>query len=196
MRVVGVTGKYCAGKDTAVRILVSHGFIEINMDRIGHEALQAERERIVERFGPKVLDDEGQVDRRALGRIVFASKRELRALEAILHPDMVEEAGHRVERLRREGSAPGAVMNAALLSRMGLDRLCDVVIYVDTSFCKRLRRARRRDDAGLLEVLRRLRSQRDVAPQFLAPNADVHSVQNDGSQEQLRAKLESLLSLP
>jgi dephospho-CoA kinase len=196
LKVVGVTGKYCSGKDTAVQVLVDHGYVELNMDQIGHEALKSERDRIVARFGSDVLDAQGGINRRILGARVFAQIRELRALESIVHPVMVDTARERIIRVREEGSSPGVVINAALLYRMGLHTLCDTVIYVDAPFRMRLERARKRDRADLLGVMRRLRSQQDVAPQFFGPDADVLSVQNDGSQEQLRAKLERLLSLP
>ncbi len=196
MRVVGVTGKYCSGKDTAVGVLVDHGYVELNMDRMGHEALSSEQERIVRRFGHGILDADGMISRHALGAVVFADTRSLRGLESIVHPVMVEAARERIARLREQGSSPGVAINAALLYRMGLHRLCDTVIYVGAPFRTRLERARVRDDADLLGTMRRLRSQQDVAPQFFAPDADVLSVQNDGSQEQLRGKLEGLLSLP
>ena len=196
MTVVGVTGKYCAGKDTAARILVSHGYREIDVDKLGHEALHSEHARIVGRFGPEVSGPDGEVDRRALGDIVFASASALRDLESIVHPVMLQAARSGIAELRNAGASPGVVINAAILFRMGLHRLCDTVIYVEAPLILRLRRAQQRDGLSLRDVVRRLRAQRDVAPQFLTSDADVHSVQNDGSQEQLGAKLSQLLPLP
>lgn len=197
MRVIGITGKYCAGKDTATAILRELGYQEINVDAVGHEALAMRHDAVVERFGSRIVGEDGEIDRGKLGAIVFREAEQLRELEAIVHPVMVQMVEQRIDELRdRANPPPGAVINAAILFRMGLARLCDLVVFVEASLLTRFRRARQRDGAGLLSVLRRLLSQRDVAPQFSLRDADIHSVKNDGNQEQLRTQLEALLQVP
>ena len=200
MIVVGVAGKYCTGKSTVSDLLAEHGYAVIDVDRTGHEALAREAEAVVEAFGDEVRQADGSVDRRTLGRIVFADEQKLRRLESIVHPAMVEMVADEVERIRagvdRRPVPPGIVINAAILFRMKLHPLCDEIVYVTAPFLQIVRRARERDGAGLLEVIRRLRSQRDVDPQFSAPNADTHSVENDGDREHLRSQLEQFLPLP
>jgi len=195
--VVGVTGKYCAGKSTAGEILEEHGYAQIEVDRLGHDALAAERDRVAEAFGQGVLGADGGVDRRALARVVFSDDAALRRLESILHPRMVEMTAARVRELAAEDATrPGVVINAAILFRMGLDELCDTVLYVTAPFFTIWRRARSRDGASIVRVVKRLRSQRDVAPQFSTPDADIHSVENDGDREKLRRQIARLLPLP
>lgn len=210
MIVVGVTGKYCAGKSTAGEILEEHGYAQIEVDRLGHEALVAERDRVVDEFGDAVLDAEGGIDRRSLARVVFSDDAALRRLESIVHPRMVEMTAARVRELRRDceaggegragadgdGCPVGVVINAAILFRMGLHSLCDTVLYVTAPFFTIWRRARSRDDATLVQVVKRLRSQRDVDPQYSSPDADIHSVENDGDRERLRRQIARLLPLP
>ncbi|MFW5742595.1 MAG: dephospho-CoA kinase [Spirochaetota bacterium] len=211
MIVVGVTGKYCAGKSTVGEILEEHGYIQIEVDRLGHEALLAERDRVADEFGDRVLDEKGGVDRRALADVVFSDDAALRRLESILHPRMVEMTAARVRELRgddeggggaggpnRAGgdSRVGVVINAAILFRMRLHPLCDTVLYVTAPFFTIWRRARSRDGASLVQVVKRLRSQRDVAPQYSTPDADIHSVENDGDREKLRRQIARLLPLP
>lgn len=196
MIVIGITGKYCAGKNTAARILEDTGYMVIDVDSLGHDALRRENGRIIERFGSRIVVGGGEIDRRQLSRIVFSDSAALKDLEAIVHPVMVAMTEDRIAELRALVPGPvGIAVNAAVLFRMGLTRLCDLVFYIHAPFRVRYRRARERDSATFLHVVRRLRSQRDVAPQFSGMNADIHSVQNDGSQEQLRAKLEIFLSL-
>ena len=207
MIVVGVTGKYCVGKSTVGEILEEHGYVQIEVDRLGHEALLAERDRVVEAFGEAVLDEEGGVDRRVLGDLVFSDDAALRRLESIVHPRMVEMTAARVRGIRGDGGgagdardradAPvGVVINAAILFRMRLHPLCDTVLYVTAPFFTIWRRARARDGASLVQVVKRLRSQRDVAPQYSTPDADIHSVENDGDREKLRRQIARLLPLP
>lgn len=201
MIVVGVTGRYCAGKSTAAEILAEHGYLQIDVDQVGHEALVRERERVADAFGDEVVAPDGSIDRKALGRLVFSDSARLRRLEAIVHPAMVDMTAERVRELResrpvRGEGPPGVVINAAILSRMGLDRLCDVVIHVRAPFCATWRRARRRDGASVWDVVKRLRAQRDVDPQHSSRDAETHSVENDGDRERLREQIAAWVPLP
>jgi dephospho-CoA kinase len=183
--VVGIAGKYCAGKDTVARLLADRGFTIIDVDRIGHQVLERSKASVVDAFGRGVLDSSGHIDRRELGRIVFRSRKRRRELEALLHPPMVDEAERRIGRI------PGNVgLNAALLFPMGLQRLCDAVIWVSAPLLVRLVRARRRDGLSLCAILGRMRAQRGIGPQFHGRDVDTYSVRNAGSSEQLRRQIE------
>ncbi len=196
--VLGVTGGYCAGKDAAVGFLKSHGIIEINEDNIGHDALLSLNTEVEAAFGPRVIDGDGRVDRKALGAIVFSDLKALSRLEGILHPWMIEET-------RRQVSAAGSahtMINAAILHRMGLHRLCGLVVTVEAPFFVRLYRAKRRDGYTFTEILKRLRAQKDLRnddkpQQFLnekgAP-VDTVIVKNGGSRGVLSRRLERILS--
>ena len=199
MIVVGVTGKYCTGKSTVSDLLAEHGYVQIDVDRLGHEALARERDRVIAAFGESIRGNDGSVDRKQLGRLVFANEEKLRELESILHPAMVAMAADRVAEIRDltgEQAPAGVVINAAILLRMGLDRLCDLVLFVTAPFLTIWRRARERDDATLAQVVHRLRSQRDVDPQHSSAGAETHSVENHGDRERLRRELARLLPLP
>ena len=88
--VVGVVGKSCSGKDEAVKFLVNEGFYEINVDKLGHEALKQKVDELVSSFGSTILKD-GEVDRKILGPIVFSDPEKLKILNSITHPWMCEE---------------------------------------------------------------------------------------------------------
>ncbi len=186
--VIGVTGGYCAGKSLAVSRLRELGFAEIDVDRLGHAALQRDKARVVGRFGPGIVGPDGSVDRRALGRLVFADRPALRALEAIVHPAMIAE----VERLL--GDRPGrTVINAAILFRMGLQRFCDVIVCVRAPFAMRLMRAIRRDRLGPVGAARRILAQGAVCPKRGSADVDIVYVSNSGSRERLFERLERSL---
>ena len=196
MIVVGVTGKYCSGKNTVTELLVERGYLEIDVDRVGHDALLSEEARVIDEFGAAVRGDDGRIDRKALGGIVFDDRAALARLEAIVHPVMVADVRERIDAVRSAAEPPpGVVINAAILVRMRLDELCDTVIYVRSPFLTRLRRARERDGARLRDVLKRLRSQRDVDPQHSKSHADIQSVQNDDDRKRLLSQLEGFLPI-
>jgi dephospho-CoA kinase len=177
--VLGLTGGYCAGKDAVARILERRGFRVLDVDRIGHEVLEERGEQVAAAFGPGVRREDGSIDRRALGRIVFADPAALARHEAIVHPAMVE----RVRALAAAERAAGrdVAVNAALLRHMGLDRLCDAVLEVRACPLLRLLRGLRRDRLGPVQVLRRMRSQRAGPGRLNRKTAgvDTYTVRND-----------------
>lgn len=167
--VVGITGKYCSGKSFLAALFARNGYAHIEVDAVGHEALVARRDAIVDAFGPDILSSNSEstegrkgpsaapIDRKKLGRIVFADADKLRALEAIVHPWMADVVKERAAR-----AAGPVVISAALLHKMGLDAFCDAVILVEACPLVRALRAMRRDHLSVLQVLRRFRNQQHI----------------------------------
>lgn len=174
---IGLTGEYCAGKNHVAALLEKRGFQVLDVDKLGHRAIEAERGAIVARFGAGVLKPDGSVDRKALGELAFSRPEALAALEEIVHPA--------ANRLSEEWIAerPGAdlVLNAALLHRSSALERCSLVLLVKAPFPVRLFRALRRDRLPLRELLRRFRSQRRFEAQYYRNSADIHIVRNSGS---------------
>ncbi len=138
--VIGIVGGIGAGKSVVANCFADQGYTLIDADTIGHALLdtQAVREAIVDTWGSDVLNAAGQVDRHALGRLVFAAPAAMAALNRIMHPRMAREIQDRIDQLT-DGSR-GAVVDAAVLFEAGWDALCDSVVYVDTPFETRLER--------------------------------------------------------
>lgn len=191
--VIGITGKYCAGKNFVARLLLSRlpgggAYVLIDVDSLGHRALKERKEEIISQFGGEIVDHRGEISRKLLGNIVFADSDKLRRLEAIVHPWMVEET----KRLIRE-SGGRAVINAALLGKMGLAELCDSILWVWAPLCIRVLRGLRRDDAPLLHVLRRIYSQRKLTLHTLPGSADIHTVKNSGNSMMLERWIDDFI---
>jgi dephospho-CoA kinase len=185
--IVGLTGKYCAGKDRVARIFAAQGFRVIDVDALGHDALAARSGQIIETFGRSLATDDGGVNRRALGRIVFGNPAAMARLEAILHPAMVQ----RVKEIIAEGGSD-VVVNAAILHHMGLHVLCRAVVCVKAPLPARLVRAMRRDSLPLRDALARITAQKGICPQLNDPAVDTYSVQNMGSARSLEARVARL----
>ncbi len=173
MRIVGIAGGIASGKSKVAELLAKRGAIVINADRIGHALLDEEaiRERIQTSFGNQIIDARGKIDRETLGKLVFGNDanaaEHLKALEAILHPAIRQEAKRRIEVARKAG-AEMVVLDAPLLFEAGWDVECDDVVFVDTPDDIRLERAthrgwtrdelRRREDAQMPISEKRARS--------------------------------------
>jgi dephospho-CoA kinase len=147
--VVGLVGGIGAGKSLAASSLAHLGLLVLDADAIGHALLAQSpaRDRVVERFGREILmtpgagfeDNDPEVDRKALGRLVFADPSARRDLETILHPAMRKTFERAVGRAGRNGLA-GVVLDAAILYEAGWNTLCDTVIFVEAPRDQRLAR--------------------------------------------------------
>jgi dephospho-CoA kinase len=189
---LGLTGGYCAGKNAVADLLGVRGWTCVDVDRLGHEAVTRSRDAIVARFGGTVLASDGNVDRRALGAVVFSDPAALAAHEAIVHPVMFALLEERLEGLRSRGTET-IVINAAILYRMPVAKRCDRIMEVRAALLLRLARARRRDGLGARRAFARIRSQgalwraRDEAG--LRPLV----LRNNGSEDCLAAVVGRLL---
>lgn len=177
----GLTGKYCAGKNRAAAFFKEAGCPVVDVDKLGHQALEMKKEEVLRRFGKDVLDQRGLIDRRSLGKKVFGHPQNLQFLEAIVHPWVIEESRRLI------ACHPGdfLVINAALLFPAGMHRLCSKVIWIYAPLCTRIRRAHRRDRLSYGQILKRIWSQRKLSPQPWLQDVDIESIGNPDSSDLL-----------
>lgn len=189
--VIGVTGKYCAGKNLVTSVLEERGFEVIDVDALGHEALIRKKEEIVEQFGRGILADDGSIDRKKLGERVFADPAERSALEALVHPWMKEQVRKEIERTGLEGRR---IINAALLYYMNLHPLCDLVFWVRAPLATRFLRAMKRDGLSWFQVLRRFCSQSKLSAQSGENDVDIYYIDNSRGAERVRRQVDRVLA--
>ncbi|MFF1691405.1 MULTISPECIES: dephospho-CoA kinase [unclassified Streptomyces] len=130
---VGLTGGIGAGKSEVSRLLVAHGAVLIDADRIAREVVEPGTPglaAVVEAFGSGVLAPDGTLDRPALGAIVFADADRLAVLNSIVHPLV----GARSAELEAAATGDSVVVHdVPLLAENGLAPLYDLVVVVDAS---------------------------------------------------------------
>ncbi|MFI9775055.1 dephospho-CoA kinase [Streptomyces sp. NBC_01003] len=130
---VGLTGGIGAGKSEVSRLLVKHGAVLIDADRIAREVVEPGTPglaAVVEAFGSDVLAPDGSLDRPALGAIVFADADRLAVLNSIVHPLV----GARSAELEAAATGDSVVVHdVPLLAENGLAPLYDLVVVVDAS---------------------------------------------------------------
>jgi dephospho-CoA kinase len=146
MKVIGLLGGVASGKSLVAEQFRRLGAAVLDADRIGHEVLLLPevREAIRKHFGDKVFRSDGEVDRKALGRIVFASPpagpRKLTFLEQLTHPEIRRRLRDEFKQMALNG-VPAAMLDAPVMLKAGWDKLCDVIIYIDAPDETRLKRA-------------------------------------------------------
>ena len=129
MYVIGLTGGIGTGKSVVAGILSEQGALILDADRLGHEVYLPDRpayDDIVEEFGREVIAEDGTIDRKKLGPIVFADPAKLARLNAITHPRMKQMMRERLAEAEGAGTRV-AVLEAALLFDAGWDDLTDEV---------------------------------------------------------------------
>ncbi|MEU2772629.1 dephospho-CoA kinase [Streptomyces sp. NPDC007162] len=130
---VGLTGGIGAGKSEVSRLLVGHGAVLIDADRIAREVVAPGTPglaAVAEAFGPDVLAADGSLDRPKLGSIVFADPERLAVLNSIVHPLV----GARSRELEQAAADDAVVIHdVPLLAENGLAALYDLVVVVDAA---------------------------------------------------------------
>ena len=129
MYVIGLTGGIGSGKSTVAQMLERKGAALLSADTVGHEVYlpgQPAWQEVVDAFGRQIVAEDGMMDRKQLGAIVFGDPEQLRRLNAITHPRMKEMMRAKLEEQRARGRQV-AVLEAALLFDAGWDDLADEV---------------------------------------------------------------------
>jgi dephospho-CoA kinase len=191
--VLCLIGGMGSGKSRVAEELARRGGRVISGDRLGHEALRQPgiRARVVERWGPDVLDKGGNVSRRELGRRVFADPAELRALEAVVHPWIVGRIREEVAAARADPAVRLIVVDAAVLLEAGWDSCCEYVVFVHAPRAVRLRRLAEQRGWSEKEVDARARAQLSLTRK--ARRADF-ALDNGGPPEELGRRADEFLS--
>ncbi|MEJ1115020.1 dephospho-CoA kinase [Paenarthrobacter sp. CCNWLY172] len=186
---IGLTGGIASGKSLVASRLRELGAIVVDADLLAREVVEPGTPglaRVVEAFGPGILDSDGRLDRPKLGAIVFHDPSQREVLNGIIHPLVREAAGAIVS-----AAGPGdiVVQDIPLLVETGQGSNFHLVVVVDAPEPVRVQRmvdfrAMTPDDARARIAAQATREERNAA-------ADVVLV-NDGDREELLAKVEAL----
>jgi dephospho-CoA kinase len=161
---VGLTGGIGCGKTVVRRRLEERGLPTLDADGVVHRLLSRPNDvtrAIEDAYGPEVMAPDGSVDRKALGKVVFADDEARKKLNAIVHPAVYREIERFLEERERAGD-PVAVVDAALMIETGSYRRYDALVVVHCRPELQLERVMTRDGLSREEAERRLRSQMPV----------------------------------
>jgi len=162
---IGLTGGIATGKSTVANLLAERGAYIIDLDLIAREVVepgQPALARVAERFGQAVLREDGTLDRKKLGSIVFADEAQRKALEAILHPAIRAVMKERM--VARESSHPEqlVVVDVPLLFESKLEPYFEQIMLVYVPREEQLKRLMKRDGLSREDAERRLAAQMSI----------------------------------
>jgi len=156
--VIGLTGNIATGKSAVRTMLEELGAYGIDADALAHRVIARGAPgyaRVVESFGERILNGDGQINRTRLGRIVFGDPEALRRLEEIVHPLVRQE----VDLLVRGARQPVVVIEAIKLLESPLAREADAVWVTDAPPALQVERLMSSRSMSEAEALRRIASQ-------------------------------------
>jgi dephospho-CoA kinase len=158
---VGLTGGIATGKTYVRRRLEAAGLPTLDLDAVSHALMEtgaAAHAPVVAAFGPGILDAEGRIDRRELGRRVFSDAAARARLESIVHP-LIRAEEERWVRQRRAAGDEVVVVDAALLVEAGLHTRFDRLLATHCPPAVQLERLRERDGMSAPDAAARLAAQ-------------------------------------
>ena len=186
--VFGITGPTGAGKTTASDEFRSLGVQVLDCDRIGHEVINDTscKQELTDAFGEGILDDNGMVNRKRLGKIVFSDKAELNKLNSITHKYIKKNVIEGIE--KADGDIVG--VDGAVLIGSGIDKLLDSMVSVIADDDIRLCRIMKRDGISEEDAQKRINSQKNN--EFYLENSDYIIYNNDKS---IKKRVEELKAI-
>lgn len=191
MRSVALTGGIASGKSTIAKMLADAGAVIIDSDLLAREVVEpgtSGLDALVERFGESILDENGALNRPALGRIIFGDEQSRFAVNEIIHP-RVRARRAELERAVPEGTLIVRVI--PLLVETGIAGDYDEVICVDIPEEEQLRRLMERDHFTEEEALARIRAQASREERLAAAT---RVIDNSGTLNATRAQVDSLVA--
>lgn len=192
MKIIGVTGGIGTGKSTVSSILKNLGAKIIDADMISRQIVSKGKRAylaIVESFGPEILDENEDINRRKLGEIVFNDKSKLEVLNAITHPIIADEIKSHVTEEMNNGFYDKVVVDAAIPFKVGFLDLVDEVWVVTASRENRIKRTMERNGISEEAALCRINSQ---MLQIEYATIGDNLIENDGDIIELEQKVVKL----
>lgn len=193
MRIIGLTGGTGSGKSTVSAYLKKRGCCIIDADEIarqltspGGEALDPIREK----FGDYVFYDNGILDRKKLGNIVFNDEEKLKILEEITTKIVIRKITDKIHQMKESGYEGIVILDAPLLFEFGMEGLADENWLVICDRERRIKRLENRDGLSRREITDRMANQ--LSDEKKMDMAD-QSIDNSGSIDDLYCKIDQLI---
>jgi dephospho-CoA kinase len=188
-KIAGLTGGIASGKTTAAAMLAEAGAYIIDADRIARQVVQKGTpawQAIRAHFGSAILLADGQIDREALGTIVFRDPNAKAVLNGIVHPHVLEVIQAEIGRLIKRHPEELLVLDVPLLIESGWQAYLSVVILVYVPEAIQKARLMQRDGLGAADAEARIRAQMPIEAK--RAHAD-YIVDNTGSRAATRRQI-------
>ncbi len=183
-KLIGLTGRTGSGKSSAAKIFEELGVFCVDCDKVAHEVLLDNdvKKKLCDAFSDAILDQNGNIDRKELGGIVFVDNEKLKTLNSIVHGAILE----RCFALCENSGSEICLIDGSELESSGADEKCDIMVVTVADEDVRLRRIMARDNIDRETALRRMNSQKDYSKEAVI-------IENNGNEKELCEKISALV---
>lgn len=192
--ILGLTGGISSGKSTVSNHFISKGFSVIDADLVAKEVVEPRTPglaRVVAHFGSKILSDNGELNRQALGEIIFNDKEKREALNDILHGEIENVINQKIDVFKRE-KMDLIILDIPLLFEANYQAKCDEIMTVFVSHNTQVERLMKRDNINEETALARINSQMSLIDKAL--KSDI-IIDNEGSVENTELQVDRWLQI-
>ena len=191
IRVIGLTGGIATGKSSVARFFAEQGIPVIDADQLARDAVlpgSPALDQIVSLFGREMLNNDGLLDRKRLGELVFSDLEKRRQLESILHPEIRRRAEDLISQAAEAGHQRLIYMAPLLIEAGATDRV-DTVWVVTVRPEIQLERLMQRDGISREQAERLIDSQMPLSEKERCGSV---VIDNSGTEAQTRMVLETV----
>ena len=186
--IIGLTGSFGSGKSTVSRILAAYGARIIDADKIAHSYLKPGGRvyrKIISAFGPSVIGKNKEIDRRALGKIAFGNKKQLKKLNNIIHPEVKLAIQQKLAGIKKGV----VILDAPLLLEAGLRNAVSKLIVVAVDKDTQLERCFKKTPLSRAEILKRIKFQ---IPQNVKLRSANFIIDNSGTLKETKKQVSEI----
>ena len=187
--VIGLTGGIGTGKSTVVKRLLEKGYPVIDTDIISKEVI--ERKNVILKICRNIdnsLVENGKINRKKLGQIVFKDKKKLDVLNSIMHPLILDEMRKQIR--EKSQSYNTIIVDVPLLFEINIEKEFDIILLVYASKETQIKRIMKRDNRTEEEALNMINSQMDLD---LKRKKSDYILKNDNTLEDLYTEIDKIL---
>lgn len=192
MLLIGLTGGSGSGKGEIGKVFINNGFYHIDTDLDAKAVVKKGSKCLkeIEDCFSNVILENGELDRKALGKIVFCNKDEMDKLNSIIHKYIIKRVKKRLNELKRNG-VDKVLIDGAALFESEINKQCFKVIAVVASEKNRVERIVKRDNISFEEAKMRIKGQK--SDEFFTKNAD-YVIINDNDINNLIKKVNKIIN--
>ena len=185
--VIGVTGGIGSGKSTVCKIFSSlYGIPEIDTDKLARQAVKKNSQgllKVVDIFGKEVINTEGELDRKAVRKIIFSDAQKKIAIEKIIHPIVQKLAKESIRNINSQY----CLLAIPLINPRKINPLIDRILTIDCEESTQIVRVMKRDNAKKSDVIKIIEAQLPRAKRNLLAD-DIITNENNASETELQVR--------
>ncbi|MGO4888675.1 dephospho-CoA kinase [Anaerobacillus sp. MEB173] len=192
MTIIGLTGGIASGKSTVSNMIIDLEIPLVDADQVARDVVmpgEPAYNEIVSHFGDHILEEDGTINRKKLGEVIFNNKEQREVLNKIVHPAVRSEMRAQTEAYQQEGHKT-IVLDIPLLFESKLTYLVEktILVYVDEEV--QLKRLMERDQSSEQEAQSRISSQLPLKEKISLADEVIN---NNGTIEETKNQLRTIL---